>query len=62
MKWAVVNALGAVVWLLGLFFAKSAAAPSWNLLVADDYRFVVGLLFGVAGLAILLWTNLTSTT
>ena len=62
MKWAAVNALGAVAWLLGLFCAKGAGSPSWDFLAADDHRFIFGLIFGLAGLAILLWTNLTSTT
>lgn len=62
MKWVLVNLLGAVAWVFGLFVAKGATLPSGNLLAATDHQFVTGVVFGLAGLATLLWTNLRSTT
>ena len=62
MKWTVFNVLGALAWLAGLAFAKGTPLPGANVLATGDNQFLVGLLFGAAGLVTLLWVNLRSTT
>ena len=62
MKWTVFNILGAMAWLAGLAFAKGTQLPVANVLATGDNQFLVGLLFGAAGLVTLLWINLRSAT
>ena len=57
MKWTVLNALGGLSWLAGLSYARGASLPVGDYFVADDYRFTVGLVLGLTGLLLLLWTN-----
>ncbi len=59
MKWVAINTLGAMVWLLGVFYARG---PQSGIFAGGGHQFSIGLAFGVIGLAILLWTNLRSTT
>lgn len=61
MKWTVLNALGGLVWLAGLSFAKGVTLPDVGLFSVGDHRFVVGIGFGMAGLLVLLWTNIRNT-
>jgi hypothetical protein len=58
MRWTLVNALGGLTWLAGLSFAKGAAFPNSEFLAFGDHRMAVGLSFGLAGLALLLWANI----
>ena len=60
MKWTVLNALGGLTWLAGLSFAKGATLLDGDLFSVGDHRVLVGISFGLAGLALLLWTNLRS--
>ena len=59
MKWLAFNALGGLIWLAGLSFAKGATLP--NLLVAGDSRILLGCGVGILGLMVLLWSNFQST-
>ena len=59
MKWAAINTLGALVWLLGVFYARG---PQAGIFAGGEHQLAIGLAFGFVGLAILLWTNLRSTT
>jgi hypothetical protein len=61
MKWTVLNAFGGLTWLAGLSFAKGATLPDGGLFSVGDHRLLVGICFGLAGLSVLLWTNLRST-
>ena len=62
MKWAITNAVGAVAWVLGLSIAKGSQLATGGLLPTPDHQVFVGSMCGIAGLAILLWVNLRSTT
>lgn len=60
MKWTALNALGGLAWLAGLTIAKGANFPDGNIFFGDDHRMIFGVTFGLAGLALLLWTNFRS--
>lgn len=60
MKWAVLNALGGLIWIAGLCLAKGATLPVADLSGFGDHRLAAGLTLGCAGLLLLLWTNLRS--
>ena len=58
MKWSVLNAFGGLFWLAGLSLAKGSVLPANIDYSVGDHRLLVGLSFGMVGLAVLLWTNL----
>ena len=61
MKWTLANTTGACAWIIGLFVAKGSNPSALNVFADGDHHFVIGLCVGLAGLAMLLWTNLVST-
>lgn len=54
------NGLGAAIWLSGLSLAKGKALPDSVLWAVGDNHFAIGMSLGLAGLAVLLWTNFRS--
>ena len=57
MKWAAVNLVGATAWLVGIAAAKSAPIFGETL---GDHHVALALLFGTVGLAMLIWTNIST--
>ena len=61
MKWAVCNGLGILFWVAGLCYAKGQGPSVAALLPATDHRLLIGVVVGLAGLSVLLWSNLRNT-
>ena len=61
IRWTVFNALGGLFWVAGLCYAKGQGSSLATLLPDSDHRLLIGVIVGLTGLSVLLWSNLRST-
>ena len=60
MRWIALNVFGAFAFLSGLSLSKGASLPSPETIVTGDHQFLVGMMCGIVGLAVMLWGNFRS--
>lgn len=59
MRWTALNGVGALFWIAGLYLALGVShGETWGSWLPAN-SLPIGAMFGVIGLAVLLWANLS---